>query len=178
MAHPTLRLLLQSCLFFCTPFELPFETPHPGKHGVNILEDIVWIGVRVEGCICGVTQGGLDSCALLLDVEMGDLEILAEEFEGQAEKRLILWGRLAGGGGGCWGIYWLRTRRRFESGLSFEVMWSAIVSKVHPGIGGPDGEHEQSLSHRRGEGGGFTVSLNGLRVALQTRLEGIGQQIQ
>jgi hypothetical protein len=87
-------------------------------------------------------------------------------------------GAVSGRGGGCWGIYWLRTRRRFESGLSFEVMWSAIVSKVHPGIGGPDGEHEQSLSHRRGEGGGFTVSLNGLRVALQTRLAEIGQQIQ
>ena len=46
--------------------------------------------MRVERCVCRITQSALDCRALLLDMKVGDLEVLPEKFEGQPEKRLIL----------------------------------------------------------------------------------------
>ena len=51
-------------------------------------------------------------------------------------------------------------------------MWSAIVSKVHPGIVGLDGEHEQSLSHRRREGGGLYGILEWIAGGLTDKAGG------
>lgn len=58
---------------------------------------------------------------------MGNFEVLAQEFEGEADERLVL-GVLEGGIANKETV--LRTSRRCESGLSFEVMWSAILLPV------------------------------------------------
>ena len=44
----------------------------------------------IQRCLGGFFEGGFYCCALFLDVEMGDLEVLAEELEGKADERLVL----------------------------------------------------------------------------------------
>lgn len=58
-------------------------------------------------------------------MEVGDFEVFAEEFEGEAEEGLVL-GLLVEKR--WWGSFEvLRTSMRWDSGVSFEVMWSAMV---------------------------------------------------
>lgn len=76
-------------LFLSTRGELPFETPHPSQHRVDILKDLVRRGV-IQRCLCGLFESRFHRCALFLDVEMGDFEVLAEKLEGEAEEGLVL----------------------------------------------------------------------------------------
>jgi len=51
---------------------------------------------------------------------MGDFEVLAEEFVGEAEERLVLEGLVGAGRRGGEDVVY--TRMRWESGFSLEVM--------------------------------------------------------
>lgn len=77
------RHLLQTGFLCRRGSQFPLQSAHLGQHGVDIGEHLVRRG-RLQ------SQTETDCRALLLQVQMGRSDILAQKLVGQAQKRLIL----------------------------------------------------------------------------------------
>ena len=69
--HPGVHLLVQPGFLVGVGAELPLQAPHPGEHGVEVLEHIFGRALAVERAGCRVLEQRLDLGGLFLDDPVG-----------------------------------------------------------------------------------------------------------
>lgn len=86
---PLPRVPVDDLLFLVQGLQFALQALHPADHAVEGGEGR-GRGLAGKGGVGGRLEGGEDRCLLLLDVPLGDFEVLASEFVRETKERLIL----------------------------------------------------------------------------------------